>query len=107
MTERYGNRAARERRLSAEVDAAAQASFVHCLNVTHCSDARAAREMGISRSNVHRYVTGELPVNPRYVSRSKLLWRAFHLCQGRKLREIHEGRRKTLPHVLRAKRKAQ
>jgi hypothetical protein len=106
MTERNGSRAARERRLAAEVDAAAQASFVHCLNVTDCSDARAAREMGISRSNVRRYVTGELPVNPRYVNRSKLLWRAFHLCQGRKLREIHEGRGRTLPHVLRAKRRS-
>jgi len=101
MTERNGARSANGSRHIEKVAALARLAFVHCLDATSCSEARAARYMRISRSTVQRYKSGEINVNPLVVYRSKLLWRPFHLCMGRKFRELYEVR--TFPRVLRRK----
>lgn len=97
-----GNVSRNGSRHAEKVAALARLAFVHCLTATACSEDRAARYMRVSRTTVQRYKTGETPVNPLVVYRSKLLWRPFHLCMGRKFRQMYEVR--SLPYVLRARR---
>ncbi len=60
-----------------------KAAFVHALKSEQYSEARAARSMGISRSTVERYVSGQSEVNAKHPLRSKRLGRPFWLCVGR------------------------
>lgn len=96
-----GNGGRNGSRHAEKVATLARLAFVHCLNATGCSEDRAARHMRVSRTTVQRYKTGETPVNPLLVYRSKLLWRPFHLCLGRKFRQLYEVR--SLPRMLRAR----
>jgi len=93
MAHRNGNGSRNGSRHAEKVAALARLAFVHCLTATRCSAPRAARSMRISRTTVQRYKSGELDVNPLVVYRSKLLWRPFHLCMGRKFREMYEPQR--------------
>jgi hypothetical protein len=66
-----------------ELDRIFQAAFVHCLEVTDTSQARAANSMITARSTVEAYLNGESPVNAKRVMRSERLWRPFWLCVGK------------------------
>jgi predicted transcriptional regulator len=69
-----------------KVPAILQAAFVHALTVVKYSEARAAKSMGVSRSTVERYSSGQTEVNAKHVLQSKRLWRPFWLCVGRLMR---------------------
>lgn len=79
-------------------------AFVHCLLATGTSQQAAARDMGITRNTVQNYVSGKSAVNAQCVLRSARLWRPFWLCVG-KLRRARNGVKRTLPYVLRDRRK--
>jgi transcriptional regulator with XRE-family HTH domain len=80
MTRANGNRR-RGRSLGAkEVATILRQAFAHCLNATGMSRERAARDMGVTRYTVQRYLSGKSEVNAKFVLRSGALWRPFWLC---------------------------
>jgi len=78
-----GKRRANGRPARQQVPAVLRAAFVHALKSEQYSEARAARSMGVSRTTVERYVSGQSEVNAKYPLRSARLWRPFWLCVGR------------------------
>lgn len=98
-----GNGGRSGRRAAKEVAKIFWQAFVHCLSATRTSQHAAARDMGVTRNTVQNYVSGKSDVNAKFVLRSARLWRPFWLCVG-KLRHARNGSKRTLPHVLRARR---
>jgi plasmid maintenance system antidote protein VapI len=90
MTERNGRSRRAEGLGSEQVATILRRAFVHCLEVTGVSRERAARDMGVKRYTVQRYIAGKSEVNAKFVLRSAKLWRPFWLCVGKL---VHKSRR--------------
>jgi hypothetical protein len=90
MTARNGNHRRRGRVVAEKVPAILREAFVHALEVTELTDARAASDMDVDVSTVERYKQGHKQGKPvvhvvhaKHVLRSKRLWRPFWLCVGK------------------------
>ena len=78
-----GTRRPNGRRTPQQVATILRRAFEHCLSATGVSRERAAREMGVKRYTVQRYLSGKSEVNAKFVLRSRRLWRPFWLCVGK------------------------
>lgn len=67
-------------RTDQQVTALVQSAFRHALERSAASTRDAARWARVSHSTIHRWLAGEVPVNPLKVLRSRRLSKPFLVC---------------------------
>lgn len=85
MTNRSGIRRLRGSLSLAKVEELFREAFVQTRKDLRLSQERVARLLGVDRSTVERYESGETNVHPKHAYRRDRFGRHFHLCVGRKM----------------------